>query len=74
MTRAFHRFLGMGPGNYLRQRRLSAARHELLTAPLRAETVTEVAFRWGFWHLSRFAREYRSMFGESPSETVRRSL
>ena len=74
LTRAFHRFLGMGPGTYLRQRRLSAARHDLLTAPLRAETVTEVAFRWGFWHLSRFAREYRSMFGESPSETVRRSL
>jgi len=51
-----NRFLGMGPGTYLRQRRLSAARHELLTARLRAETVTEVAFRWGFWDLSRFAR------------------
>jgi AraC family ethanolamine operon transcriptional activator len=43
-----------------------------LISPPSSETVTEVAFRWGFWHLSRFAREYRSMFGESPSETLRR--
>ena len=29
---------------------------------------------WGFWHLSRFAQEYRHMFGEMPSETLRASL
>lgn len=34
--------------------------------------VQEVAARWGFWHLSRFASDYRTLFGESPSQTLRR--
>jgi AraC family ethanolamine operon transcriptional activator len=72
LTRAFHRFVGMGPGAYLRRRRLSAARRELRTAAPGSVTITDVAFRFGFWHLSRFAVEYRSMFGESPSQTLHR--
>jgi AraC family ethanolamine operon transcriptional activator len=72
LNRAFHRFLGMGPGAYLRRRRLSLARRELRTAAPGSVTITDVAFRLGFWHLSRFAVEYRRMFGESPSQTLHR--
>jgi len=28
--------------------------------------------RWGFFHPSRFARQYQERFGELPSDTVRR--
>ena len=28
-----------------------------------------VAHRWGFWHMGQFARDYRRLFGELPSET-----
>jgi len=35
--------------------------------------VQDIAARWGFWHLSHFANDYRRMFGELPSETLRSS-
>ena len=28
---------------------------------------------WGFWHLGHFVTEYKQMFGELPSETLRRT-
>ncbi|WP_431934031.1 helix-turn-helix domain-containing protein [Nonomuraea jabiensis] len=34
-------------------------------------TVTEVALRWGFTHLSRFASFYRETYGHAPSVTLR---
>ena len=32
----------------------------------------DVAARWGFWHLSQFAVDYKKLFGELPSRTLRR--
>lgn len=66
---AFHSELGTTPTAYIRTRRLDRARADLAAA--RGTTVTDVAVRWGISHLGRFAVEYRSRFGESPSETLR---
>jgi transcriptional regulator GlxA family with amidase domain len=46
--------------------------HRLLAAPLPGQTITSVAYDCGFGHLGEFAQNYRSRFGESPSETLRR--
>jgi len=67
-----HEHLGMGPKHYLLRRRMHLARRALRQAAPEPASVTEVATRYGFWHLGRFAIEYQSLFGVSPSATLRR--
>jgi transcriptional regulator GlxA family with amidase domain len=55
---------------YLRRVRLQKVREELLRDS--ADGVTDIATRWGFEHLGRFAGAYRRRYGETPSETRRR--
>jgi AraC-like DNA-binding protein len=66
----FQRHLGVTPMQHLRLRRLAAARQDLLDADPAEVTVATVARRWGFAHLSRFARLYRATYGENPSQTL----
>ena len=73
LQRAFHETLGVGPARYLIVRRLTRARTALIAADPAVTSVTAIAFDHGFWELGRFARYYRQMFGESPSETLRRN-
>ncbi len=35
-------------------------------------SITETAMEWGFYHLGRFSRQYKRMFGELPTETKKR--
>ena len=65
--------LGMGPVRYLRLRRMHLARRSLLLAEPAKATVTDIATEYGFWELGRFAVEYRALFGESPSASLRRT-
>lgn len=69
LNRAFNERFGIGPTAYLKRRRLSAVRVELLRSPP-GTVVTDIANRWGFWHLGQFANDYRTLFGELPSQTL----
>jgi AraC-like DNA-binding protein len=73
LHRAFAETLGMGPARYLTLKRLMAVRTELRRSDSTAISVTDTAIKYGFWELGRFAREYRQMFGERPSETLNKS-
>ena len=69
---SFQQTFGESPMNYLRRMRLEHVRSELLRSDPATVRVTEVAMRWGFFHQSRFAQQYRDRFGELPSATLRR--
>jgi len=64
--------LGMGPIRYLWLRRMHLARHALVLADSTKSTVTQIATEFGFWELGRFSVEYRALFGEAPSASLRR--
>jgi transcriptional regulator GlxA family with amidase domain len=64
--------LGISPIRYLTLRRMRLVRHALLAADASNSTVTRIVTDHGFWELGRFSVAYRALFGESPSETLRR--
>lgn len=68
----FQDSMGIGPSAFLRHQRLHAVRRALKAAPCVAGVVKETALALGFWHMGHFAREYRDLFGESPSATLSR--
>jgi AraC family ethanolamine operon transcriptional activator len=68
----FEEVVGVSPAAFLKTMRLNGVRRDL------AETagsmpIGDVAARWGFWHLSQFSVDYKKLFGELPSATVRRA-
>ncbi|KPU96783.1 hypothetical protein APR50_02625 [Variovorax paradoxus] len=69
---AFEDVVHLSPVTYLRVMRLNRVRRELQTH--RRDSIGDVAARWGFWHLSRFAADYSRLFGELPSATRARWL
>ncbi|GAA3147003.1 AraC family transcriptional regulator [Streptomyces rectiviolaceus] len=71
LQEAFRRYVGMSPMAYVRDVRLTRVRDELRAAEPGELSVSEVAHRWGFSHLGRFAEQYHARFGELPSQTLR---
>jgi AraC-like DNA-binding protein len=68
---SFQQTFGESPMSYLRRIRLDHVRAELLRSDPSRVRVIDVAMRWGFFHQSRFAQQYRDHFGELPSQTLR---
>ena len=69
---AFVAVHGMSVHRYLRLRRLHLARAALRAGNGSVSHVKIAALSHGFWHLGRFAQEYRDLFGELPSQTMAR--
>lgn len=72
LRRAVTATVGVGPAVWLRQMRLDGA-HRDLAAGGRGATVSDIAMKWGFWHLGRFSSTYAAVYGEPPSQTMRRA-
>ena len=68
---AFRRHMDTTPTAYLRRVRLDHAHQELVAADPAEQTVTGIAYRWGFPSPSRFAVYYRDVYGVLPGRTLR---
>ncbi|WP_338702140.1 helix-turn-helix transcriptional regulator [Streptomyces sp. Q6] len=71
LQEAFGRYVGLPPMAYLRAVRLERAHADLAAADPYTTTVADIAHRWGFGHLGRFADQYRTKYGRVPSVTLR---
>lgn len=71
LQRTFQAEYGLCPQEWLRVERLHRVREDLLNAKS-GNSVTDIATRWGFFHLGRFSQYYRDLFGEQPSQTLAR--
>lgn len=69
LQQGFRATVGMSPMTYLREVRLRRAHAELLDDA--EATVAQVATRWGFTHLGRFAAAYAARYGSPPSRSRR---
>jgi len=67
---AFRHQLDTTPLAYLRRVRLSHAHRNLMAADPADETVTAVAYRWGFTSTSQFTALYQQAYGVPPSHTL----
>jgi transcriptional regulator GlxA family with amidase domain len=65
-------YLAVSPIRYARLQRMQMARDALMHANPSISTVTRIANHFGFSELGRFSVNYRALFGEEPSVTLRR--
>lgn len=65
----FKKYTGISPYRYHLNCKLKCARLDILKFA-DSITVTEIAVKYGFIHLSRFSSQYKSLFGELPKETM----
>ncbi len=68
----FRERTGIGPMTYFKYLRLNAVRSRLREAPDHA--IADAAGAFGFHHMGNFAADYRRLFGERPSESLRKPV
>ncbi|HEY4367568.1 MAG TPA: helix-turn-helix domain-containing protein [Steroidobacteraceae bacterium] len=72
LRNVFQEYFGVGPMRLLKVRQLREIRGALSVADANEQTVAAIATRFGIWDFSLFARNYRALYGESPSTTLRK--
>lgn len=68
----FQELTGHSPYNYILSRKLHAIQQELVKLNCAAHPIFQIAEKYGLQHAERFGQQYKQMFAESPSATVKR--
>lgn len=66
----FKKYRNTTPMRYLKDIRLEFAYEDLKRASIGKDSVTNIAYKWGFNHLGYFSNDYKNRFGETPYETL----
>jgi len=72
LRNVFQEYFGVGPMRLLKVRQLLEIRRALLAGDPSQDTVARIAASFGVWDFSLFARNYRALYGESPSASLRK--
>ncbi len=70
LSYGFQDIFGISPMAYLKNLRLQSVYRALKTANPSCESIASLASRHGFWSLNHFTKDYKTMFGETPSVTL----
>lgn len=66
----FQKHYGMTPKQYLLSIRLGKIKQAIELADPKSVKIEHIALQNGFYHMSHFAKMYKSFFGELPSKTL----
>jgi len=72
LRNAFHILAGTSPLAYLKTEQLNRSYRALNDADPTEALIKQIAHRNGFRHIGQFCGDYKKLFGELPSETLRR--
>ncbi|QTN37870.1 AraC family transcriptional regulator [Cryomorphaceae bacterium] len=67
----FKETYGLTPKQYVTNFRIRRV-HELLKQAHHSQTIADISAKQGFWHMGQFAKDYKQLIGELPSETLKR--
>ena len=73
LRRLINKKYDISPKTYLNKLRLNEVRKKLKSNSGNSEII-QVASEFNFWHMGQFASDYKMLFGELPSETLKSSL
>jgi AraC family ethanolamine operon transcriptional activator len=73
LEQSFKKRFGVTPKAYVKYLRLARLRRDLQQPPCGGrQTIMELASAYGFWHMGQLAADYRKVYGELPSDTMKR--
>lgn len=73
LEQSFKKRFGVSPMAYVKCLRLARLRRDLLrTSDDEGVTVNDLASTYGFWHMGQLAADYRKVYHELPSATLKR--
>jgi len=71
LQNSFKSLFGYTPQIFLRLLKLNLVHHELYESNERDTTVSRIGQKWGFDHMGRLSGYYKTLFGETPSVTLK---
>jgi len=66
----FEKKYNISPKDFIQRLRLNAVKKRL-SGNLKTPIIYKIASEYNFWHMGQFTRDYKHLFGELPSETIR---
>ena len=67
---SFKSLFGITPKRFIDLLKLNRAHEDLQLTDAQTTNVSDIATKWGFSNFGRFAKDYKALFGELPSETL----